>query len=485
MAHIFRVGELTRAVKEVLEAEFPLVFVRGQVSNLSRPFSGHVYFTLKDAEAALAAVWFRGAQGGATTGSGERYNPATGEVLEAGAAMRLGDGMEVLCAGRLTVYPPRGVYQLVVEMVEELGAGRLHQEFEALKRELAALGYFEAGRKRSLPPHPVRVAVVTASTSAAVRDFIKVGRGRGFGCQVRIHDTPVQGEAAPGRIAAAIAEVGRQGWAEVAVLIRGGGSIEDLWAFNTRAVADAVFACPVPVVTGVGHEVDTTIADMVADVRAATPSHAAQTLWPERAVYVQGVDDLERAAVAAAGRLTTDREARLAHLRRGLSWLSPARRLTRAELSLAALAGRFARLGMTLTDNAGRRLERLTDRLARTIRPGGGLDAEVSLDRAARLSQRLEVAMDRLVRDRELSLRDAGLRLAGLDPMAPLARGYSLTTLTRTGRFLRRASDAAKGDKLEVMVYEGVIRAEVTDVSAPGGPGPERKAECDGGEERT
>ncbi|NDY55134.1 exodeoxyribonuclease VII large subunit [Desulfovibrio sulfodismutans] len=481
MAHIFRVGELTRAVKEVLEAEFPLVFVRGQISNLSRPSSGHIYFTLKDPEAALAAVWFRGAHGGATTGAGERYNPATGEVLEPGAAMRLGDGMEILCAGRLTVYPPRGVYQLVVEMVEELGAGRLHQEFEALKRELAALGYFDAGRKRPLPLHPVRVAVVTASTSAAVRDFIKVGRGRGFGCQVRIHDTPVQGEAAPGRIAQAISDIGRQGWAEAAVLIRGGGSIEDLWAFNTRIVADAIFACPVPVLTGVGHEVDVTIADMAADVRAATPSHAAQTLWPERRVYVQRVDDLETAAVAAVRRLLGDLDARLAHLSRGLSWLSPAHRLERAALTLAALAGRLTRAGETLADDAGRRLTRLRDRLERMVSPGGRLDADLARDRADRLSQRLEAAMEGIVRDRERALRDAELRLAGLDPMAPLARGYSLTTLVRTGKFLRRAGDAAKGDKIEVMVYEGTIRAEVTEAAGEAAPCPAREPERGGG----
>jgi len=465
MAHIFRVGELTRAVKEVLEAEFPLVFVRGQVSNLSRPSSGHIYFTLKDPEAALAAVWFRGAHGGAATEAGERYNPVTGEVLEPEAAARLTDGMEVLCAGRLTVYPPRGVYQLVVEMVEELGAGRLHQEFEALKRELAGLGYFDASRKRPLPPHPGRVAVVTAATSAALRDFIRIGRERGFGCQVRIHDTPVQGEAAPGRIAAALADIGRQGWAQAVALIRGGGSIEDLWAFNTRAVADAVFACPVPVLTGVGHEVDTTIADMVADVRAATPSHAAQTLWPERRVYVQRVDDLESAAVAAAGRLLAGLEARLAHLSRGLSWLSPVQRLERAALALSALDGRLTRAGEALAGDAGRRLEGLRDRLARTVGPGGGLDAAFARDRAARLSQRLEAAMGRIVLERERALREAELRLAGLDPMAPLARGYSLTTLVRTGRFLRRARDAAKGDKIAVMVYEGTIRAEVTEAA--------------------
>jgi exodeoxyribonuclease VII large subunit len=462
VAHIFRVGELTRAVKEVVEAEFPLVFVRGQVSNLSRPSSGHIYFTLKDAEAALACVWFKGAHGGAQTGAGERYNPVTGEILAPGAAMRLTDGMDVLCAGRLTVYAPRGVYQLVAEMVEELGAGLLHQQFEALKRELAALGYFDASRKRPLPQSPVRVAVITAATSAALRDFVRVGRERGYGCRVRLHDVPVQGEAAPSRIAAALADVARQGWAQAAVLIRGGGAIEDLWAFNTRAVADAIFACPVPVLTGVGHEVDVTIADMTADVRAATPSHAAQTLWPERAVFVQRVDDLETAAAAAARRMLAGLESRLAHLSRGLGWLSPTQRLERAGLTLAALHARLVRAGAALTDARGRRLDHAAGRLAQCVGPGRAVDPGGGLDRLARLGERLAAAARRTAQEREDRLRDAALRLAGLDPLAPLARGYSLTTLCRTGRFLRRASDAAVGDKLEVMVYEGAIRAEVT-----------------------
>lgn len=473
MAHIFRVGELTRAVKEVVEAEFPLVFVRGQVSNLSRPSSGHIYFTLKDPEASLACVWFKGAHGGATTGSGERYNPMTGEVLEPGAAGRLSDGLEILCAGRLTVYAPRGVYQLVVEMVEELGAGLLHQKFEALKRELAGLGYFDTARKRPLPPHPVRVAVVTAATSAALRDFIRVGRERGYGCEVRVHDTPVQGEAAPSRIAAALSGVARQGWAQVAVLVRGGGSIEDLWAFNTREVADAVFSCPVPVVTGVGHEVDVTIADMVADLRAATPSHAAQTLWPERAQFAQRVDDLETAALAAVRGLVAGGETRLAHLSRGLSWLSPTHRLERAAMVLAGLVRRLARAGEDLCGQRENRLDRLAQRLGNCLGPGRGLDPDGSLDRLERLSRRLRDAADRLHRDREDRLREAGLRLAGLDPLAPLARGYSLTRLSRTGKFLRRAADAAVGDKIEVMVYEGSIRAEVTETPNAAEPRPE------------
>ena len=180
-----------------------------------------------------------------------------------------------MVAGRLTVYAPRGVYQLVAEVVQEVGAGKLWLEFEALKKDLAAKGYFEAARKRPLPHHPTRVAVITAPTGAAIRDFIRIGRERGYGAAVRIYPTLVQGDAAPMGIVRAILRAVADDWAEILVLLRGGGSLEDLWAFNTVEVAKAVFASPLPVLTGVGHEVDVTIADMVADVRAATPSHDA------------------------------------------------------------------------------------------------------------------------------------------------------------------------------------------------------------------
>ena len=191
MPHVFAVSELTRSIRDVVESEFPFVWVRGQVTNVSRPGSGHLYFSVRDAEASLAVVWFRGAQGGKALAEGGRYNPLTGEVYEHSLAETLVDGMEVLVAGRLTIYAPRGVYQLVAELVQEEGEGRLWLEFEALKKELAAKGYFDPERKRQLPAHPTRVAVVTAPTGAAIRDFIRIGRERGRGAEVRIYPTLV------------------------------------------------------------------------------------------------------------------------------------------------------------------------------------------------------------------------------------------------------------------------------------------------------
>ncbi|MYL82063.1 exodeoxyribonuclease VII large subunit [Desulfovibrio aerotolerans] len=460
MPHIFEVGELTRSLKDVVESEFPFVWVRGQVVNLSRPGSGHLYFSLRDAEASLSVVWFRGAQAGKVSAGGERYDPLTGEVLDRPLAESITDGMEVMVAGRLTVYAPRGVYQLVAEVVQEVGAGRLWLEFEALKKDLAAKGYFDAGRKRQLPPHATRVAVITAPTGAAVRDFIRIGRERGHGSQVRVYPTLVQGEAAPAGIVRAMLRAVADDWAEVLVLLRGGGSLEDLWAFNTSDVARAIFASPVPVLTGVGHEVDVTIADMVADVRAATPSHAAQLLWPERGMLAQRVDDAELAVKRIIGALLASRERELAVLARGLAWLSPSRRLDRLTQSFDGANQRLTRAGTGYLDGLDRRLDGLTARVSRRF-DAQSLDARQ--EALARRVERLAAAAKLFVAEQQQRLVLAGAHLTGLDPAAPLARGYSLTTVARTGKFLRRQADVRPGDKLDIMVYEGRVRAVVTD----------------------
>jgi exodeoxyribonuclease VII large subunit len=466
MPHVFEVSELTRSVKDVVESEFPFVWVRGQVVNLSRPGSGHLYFSLRDAEASLAVVWFRGAQGGKALAGGGRYDPLTGEVYEQALCESLADGMEVMAAGRLTVYAPRGVYQLVAEVVQEVGAGRLWLEFEALKKDLAAKGYFEAGRKRALPRHPTRVAVITAPTGAAVRDFIRIGRERGHGAAVRIYPTLVQGDAAPTGIVRAMLRAVADDWAEVLVLVRGGGSLEDLWAFNAVEVAKAIFASPLPVLTGVGHEVDVTIADMVADVRAATPSHAAQLLWPERAQLVQRLDDLELAVRRTMANHLAARERELTVLARGLAWLSPVRRLERLEEAFGGAGKRLVRAGENWTDGLGRTLDGFAQRLERRFGPESIAGRRETLSRR---TERLVTAWKLYVSSQERRLELTAARLTGLDPTGPLARGYSLTTVARTGKFLRRADDVRLGDKLDIMVYEGRVRATVTD--EPSGDG--------------
>ena len=430
---IVTVSELTRSVKKALEGSFPFVWVRGQVSNCSRPSSGHLYFSLKDEDAVLNAVWFKGQQKTA-----EAFDPLTGEVFEEGPRPSLAgcmaNGQEIVCAGRLTVYPPRGAYQLVVELAQDAGQGRLQREFERIKAALADKGYFDQNRKRPLPANPARIAIVTALAGAALRDFLRMAEERGIGGEIRIYPTAVQGAEAPSGIARAIQRAGNDAWAEVLVLIRGGGSLEDLWAFNTEDVAKAVFLSPIPVVTGIGHEVDVSIADSVADVRAATPTHAAQLVWSEKRELVQRVDEAELRFSRAWRQTLLRKEERIASLARALGWLSPLKMLARREEHLHDVSMRLIRA----TANIIQRFEISRDAFAFR------LPRAVAVKIAA-----TEHACDRL-----------DLRLQGLDPMRPLERGYALAR-NAAGEFIRSSADAAPGELLELLLREGTLPVRV------------------------
>ncbi|NLW80854.1 MAG: exodeoxyribonuclease VII large subunit [Desulfovibrionales bacterium] len=453
--HIFTVRTLTQAVKDVLEGEFPFVWVRGQISNLSKPPSGHVYFSLKDEEAILNVVWFKGAQPKAGKDEGECVNPLTGEV---GEAFQLSDGLEVLVAGRMNVYPPRGAYQLVAELVQGQGQGELAIAFEAMKAKLQAKGYFDQDRKMALPRNPRRVAVVTAPQGAALQDFLRIAADRGFGATVRIYPSLVQGESAPAQIAAALDRADMDGWAEIVVLIRGGGSLEDLWAFNTEPVAEAISRARMPVLTGVGHEVDTTIADLVADQRAATPSHAAQILWTERGVLRQQADEMLMALTRGMDRYLAGQGACLTAQAQALFWSSPIRHLERAGFELERLGDRLRQSARNRVENRALDLARLDERLHKSFGPARIMVSKAEL---GRFSTALELAGVAFVRDREDLLRGLQGRLAALDPGAPLARGYALVR-NEAGRFVRVCSDVRPGEGIRVYVSDGEFGAEVT-----------------------
>lgn len=441
MAHIYSVSQITSAIKEELESRYPFLWVQGQIGNLSRPGSGHIYFTLKDREASLNVAWFRSSQsrGGLPPGA-----------LETGA--------EVVCAGRLAVYPPRGIYQLIADLVEDRGVGSLQLQFEALKRKLAGQGYFAPEKKRPLPAHPARVAVVTAPDSAALHDFLRLSRRRGWPGEIRIHPTPVQGEAAADSVARALEEANREGWARILVLIRGGGSLEDLWTFNTEAVAEAVHNSAIPVVTGIGHEVDLTIADMVADVRASTPSHAAQLLWPERTEMMQQVDETEAALLQAWKNRHTRLREELGSLTRALAWLSPARRLQQLQQSLQVQESGLKRCADFLLQTKQSRLQQLADRLQRVF----GADSWRLREQAIQaLENRLETAARAQLKSRgnDLDRLEAGLQ--AMDPYLPLKRGYSLVTVDRTGEFLRVREQVESGEEVSIRTQRENIGARI------------------------
>ena len=272
LPYIYTVTSLTREIRTRLETHFALVWVSGEVSNLRQPLSGHYYFTLKDAGAQLKTVLFKGNH------QHMRFKPE--------------EGSQFLCRGRLTVYEPRGEYQLVVDYLEPLGLGALAQAFEALKTRLQAEGLFAPELKKSLPFLPRRIALVTSPTGAAVRDFLRLLRQRFANLEVLIYPVKVQGLEAAGEITRALEDLSAYPGVEVIVLARGGGSLEDLWPFNEEQVAWAIHRCPVPVVSAVGHEVDFTIADFVADARAATPSAAVELVVPDKAALSRHLDRL-------------------------------------------------------------------------------------------------------------------------------------------------------------------------------------------------
>jgi exodeoxyribonuclease VII large subunit len=388
---VFTVSELTEAVRIALgRIASGTVWVEGEVSNCRPHSSGHCYFTLKDDRATLSAVLFRG----------------QARLLR----FRLEDGQRLVCRGRLEVYAARGQYQLVVESVEPRGAGALALAFEQLRQQLAADGLFDPARKRPIPRCPGRVAIVTSPTGAAVRDILTVLGRRAPGVALRVVPVRVQGEGAAAEIAAAVAAVSAARAADVVIVARGGGSIEDLWPFNEEAVVRAVAASAVPVVSAVGHETDVTLCDLAADLRAATPSAAAELVATSAAELAGQLGELRRRLAVAARQKLDARRAGLADLRLRLG--DPRSRLATARLELADQTGRLA-------STAG---AALTSRRLRLVALAGRLDA--------------------------------------LSPLAILARGYAVVR-TEDGRVVTDADTVADGDRLAVRVARGEIAARV------------------------
>ena len=390
---ILSVSQLTALIQGTLETTFHSLWVSGEVSEVSRPHSGHIYFTLKDAQAQIRGVIWKSAA--------------------ARIKFKLEEGQEVICQGDIDVYPPRGTYQLVVRQVEPLGAGALQLAFKQLQQRLAAEGLFDPARKRPLPVFPRRVGFVTSPTGAAVRDFLEVAARRFRGVEVLVIPARVQGDGAAAEIVRGIELANRLVPAlDVLVVGRGGGSLEDLWSFNEEAVVRAIFASRLPVVSAVGHEIDVTLADLVADVRALTPSEAAERIIP------------------SADELT----ARLGHHERRL--VSNLRsRATAARRHVQQLAkSRVLRDPKSLLYDLSRRLDELDVAGARAIR------------------RRLAQASERV--------RATAARLESLSPLAVLARGFSVTTRT-SGEIVRDASHVAPGETIRTRLARGELTSRV------------------------
>jgi exodeoxyribonuclease VII large subunit len=394
---VLTVSALTALVKEVVEGTFALVWVSGEISNFSRPQSGHCYLTLKDDEAQLRAVIWR------STAASVRCD--------------LHDGLEVICRGHLDVYAARGTYQLVIEEIQPKGLGALEQALRKLREKLAREGLFDKARKRALPVFPRRIAFVTSPTGAAIRDFLEVLRRRWCGADVLIVPVRVQGIGAAEEIAQAIASVNRLAHPiDVLVVGRGGGSLEDLWAFNEEAVVRAIHGSRIPVVSAVGHEIDVTLADLVADLRALTPSEAAERIVPAIEEVLAGLrNQHHRISAALRGRVAD------------------------ARAKLDGLGGRrVLRKPFDRLHEVGRQLDQLGARAARAVR-------------------------NRFTRSQQQAAAVAG-RLESLSPLGVLARGYSLTTRLADGRLIEDAAVLSAGERIRTRFAHGTAISRVEEI---------------------
>lgn len=435
---VYTVSHLNSVVKNLLETHFRLVWLEGEVSNLTRPSSGHQYFSLKDANAQIRCVLFRHRSG----------------LL--GKSIR--NGQHVLVKARIGLYEPRGDLQLIIDYLEETGAGALRRAFEELRQRLSQEGLFATEDKRPLPRLPYRIGVITSPSGAAVRDVLSILKRRFPALPVRIYPVPVQGERAAEQIAQAIDLASQRRDCDVLLLVRGGGSPEDLMAFNEEIVARAIHACRVPLVSGVGHEVDITIADLVADVRAPTPSAAAELVSPDRFEWLHQFSQLQT-------RLTHVSRRRLASLQQGLEWLEQRLSRQHPKNRLQAQAQRIDELEQRLQRAVALRLERYTTQttsLANQLRLNNPAPRIQQFQaRCAMLQVRLENSMRHRIEQQTQRLAHAGQALHAVSPLDTLKRGYAIVRHYPEGEIIRRADQANPGDDVEALLHEGRLICKV------------------------
>ncbi|WP_049620943.1 exodeoxyribonuclease VII large subunit [Frateuria defendens] len=437
--HVLTPSTLNRLVRDLLEDALPLVWIEGELSNVARPASGHLYFTLKDSGAQVRCAMFK------PKSTWLRFRPV--------------DGMHVLVRARVGLYEPRGEFQLVAEHMEEAGEGALQRAFEQLKARLDAEGLFDPARKRPLPRHARRIGVITSATGAAVRDVLSVMARRWPLADVEVLPVPVQGREAPPAIAATLRRASASGRYDVLLLTRGGGSLEDLMAFNDEAVARAIHASAVPVVSAVGHEIDFSIADFVADLRAPTPSAAAELLVPDAQAVSRHLRQLESRLRLLFERRRQAQGQRLDHLFARLQAQRPQARLQRDRERLAHLERRLRAIALEQLKARSLRLERAQ---ARLLARQPGLRLAGLRQHLVALERRLQQAMlHRLERQRH-ALDRSGRALHAISPLATLERGYAIV-FDSQGKVLRSAQHVPAGTPLRARLADGELSLRVTD----------------------
>ncbi|MFM8585523.1 MAG: exodeoxyribonuclease VII large subunit [Gammaproteobacteria bacterium] len=437
---VYSVGRLNKEVRMLLEHGMPTVWIEGEISNFSRPASGHWYFTLKDRDSQVRCAMFRGRN------ALLRFAPA--------------DGQRVIARARVTLFEPRGEYQLQVEHLEDSGVGALRREYERLKARLEAEGLFDASKKRPLPTVPGCIGVVTSPTGAAIRDILNILGRRFPAARVIIYPTAVQGRDAVPQLLEALSLATTRHECDVLIVARGGGSIEDLWAFNDETVARAIRSLPMPVVTGIGHEVDFTIADFVADLRAPTPSGAAELVVPDGATWRTGFARLAQRLLQALRRQLRNDSDYLVAMRRRLALAHPGQRLRQNAQRLDELEQRLGSRVQLLLSDRRHRLQTLTTRLART-----SPKAEVQrlTHRHAVLDERLRRALPQRLEVLRQTLGTLARTLDAVSPLATLDRGFALVTRVTDGALLRDAGAVDTGDLIDTRLAKGTLRARVVE----------------------
>lgn len=453
---ILSITELTRTVRDLLEGAIGDVWVEGEVCNYRKQSSGHQYFGLKDDRAQLSCVLF--------------FRPGFRQ-----AGVVLTDGMLVHVRGRITVYEARGQYQMIVSLVQPAGAGLLAAKFEALKRKLAAEGLFESDRKRPLPPFPMSIGIVTSPTGAAVRDMLNILHRRAPWVRIVINPVRVQGAGAAAEIAAAIDEFNSGALpgapVDVIVVARGGGSAEDLWEFNEEAVARAIYASAIPVVSAVGHEIDFTIADFVADLRAPTPSAAAELVAPDSADLVRRFSQMQSAMERCARDTVEAWRQQLGFVERGVLFREPRARVDSLAQQLDLVSDQLSRSAKERVLREKRQVAELQTTL-REHRPDQLLALRrQQLNGIAGCLQHARVQRFDAIRH---SLEGAANLLRVLGPQATLGRGYTITR-TEAGEIVRSVAQAPPGTRLRTRVPDGEIQSKVPEPARRRESGTEKK----------
>ncbi|MEZ5462289.1 exodeoxyribonuclease VII large subunit [Dokdonella sp.] len=429
---------LNRLARDLLEDALPLIWIEGEISNFSRPASGHLYLTLKDAGAQVRCAMFK------PRSTWLPFKPA--------------DGMQVLARARVSLYEARGEFQLIIEHLEQSGEGALRRQFEQLKSRLAAEGLFAQDRKRPLPAMPRRIAVITSATGAAVRDVLNVIARRFAMVEVDVLPVPVQGKDAAAAIVKMLDAASQAGMHDVLVLARGGGSLEDLWAFNDEELARAIARNAIPVVSAVGHETDFSIADFVADLRAATPSAAAELLVPDARDLSRTLDQLFGRARQRMQRRLEASAQRADHLLARLNQQRPAARLGLGRERLGQLRSRLTRI---VEHEAERRRSRLANLHGRFAARHPALRLEREKEHVSALARRLSALARRSMQSRRSRLDELVRTLNAVSPLATLARGYSILIDENSGLVVRSAESVSAGMQLRGVLSDGELKLRV------------------------